>query len=31
MMDLLRKFDKNFNATGKDYGKVGRIARWKTS
>ncbi len=23
MMDLLRKFDKNFNATGKDYGKVG--------
>ena len=22
-MDLLRKFDKNFNATGKDYGKVG--------
>ena len=23
LMDLLRKFDKNFNATGKDYGKVG--------
>jgi 7,8-dihydro-6-hydroxymethylpterin dimethyltransferase len=23
MMDLLRKFDKNFNATGKNYGKVG--------
>jgi hypothetical protein len=22
-MDLLRKFDKNFNATGKNYGKVG--------
>jgi hypothetical protein len=23
MMDLLKKFDKNFNATGKNYGKVG--------
>jgi hypothetical protein len=23
LMDLLRKFDKNFNATGKNYGKVG--------
>src|SRR3954464_12317307 len=23
LMDLLKKFDKNFNATGKDYGKVG--------
>jgi len=23
MVDLLRKFDKNFNATGKNYGKVG--------
>ena len=23
MTDLLKKFDKNFNATGKDYGKVG--------
>jgi hypothetical protein len=23
MLDLLRKFDKNYNATGKDYGKVG--------
>src|SRR5215467_11547690 len=23
MMDLLTKFDKNFNATGKNYGKVG--------
>src|SRR4029450_3013784 len=23
MMDLLAKFDKNFNATGKNYGKVG--------
>ena len=22
-MDLLKKFDKNFNATGKNYGKVG--------
>src|SRR5438477_11794653 len=23
LMDLLKKFDKNFNATGKNYGKVG--------
>jgi hypothetical protein len=23
MMDLLRKFDKNYNVTGKNYGKVG--------
>ena len=23
MLDLLKKFDKNFNATGKNYGKVG--------
>jgi hypothetical protein len=23
LIDLLRKFDKNFNATGKNYGKVG--------
>ncbi len=23
LMDLLRKFDKNFNATGRNYGKVG--------
>ena len=23
MIDLLKKFDKNFNATGKNYGKVG--------
>ena len=23
LMDLLRKFDKNYNATGKNYGKVG--------
>jgi len=23
MTDLLKKFDKNFNATGKNYGKVG--------
>ena len=23
MMDLLKKFDKNFNATGKNYGKFG--------
>jgi tetraether lipid synthase len=23
MIDLLRKFDKNYNATGKNYGKVG--------
>src|SRR6202451_3413029 len=23
LIDLLRKFDKNYNATGKDYGKVG--------
>jgi hypothetical protein len=23
MMDLLKKFDKNFNATGRNYGKVG--------
>jgi len=25
LTDLLKKFDKNFNATGKNYGKVGRI------
>jgi len=30
MTDLLKKFDKNFNATGKNYGKVGPDARLKT-
>ena len=31
MSDLLKKFDKSFNATGRKYGKVGGTARRKTS